>query len=181
MVAVDVPGQEKTPEEIKKEEQRKKAAARKRNSRAAAKAKQSAPPMSGEQLKVFIVTASSIASARPGMEMWKLSMEEADQLVTPLSNLMAKSEVGEAFGEYADHIALVIACFSIFIPKFMMWKATREVQQIDAKRIQDSGRTGKNETGKTGASSGATSGESTSNGAFDGKALSSLIPATGSI
>ncbi|MEC1692612.1 hypothetical protein P9E05_14105 [Bacillus mojavensis] len=86
------------------------------------------------QLKTLLLTTSMIIAARPGMEDFALSPEEAEQICTPLANIMAKSEgVAGVASEYADHIALLIACFTIFIPKFIMWKSKqpkkKEVQK----------------------------------------------------
>ncbi|MCT4574589.1 hypothetical protein N3930_47705, partial [Bacillus thuringiensis] len=69
-------------------------------------------------------------------------------------------------GENSDAIALAIACFTIFVPKFLMWQATRKQKKAQvvtnyAKSIQPTGNTGGNKTGTTGASSGSSAREST--------------------
>ncbi|MBV2241165.1 hypothetical protein KQR57_22450 [Bacillus inaquosorum] len=86
--------------------------------------KKTAGNVDSSQLKMLLLTTSTIVASRPGMEDFALSPEEAEQICTPLANIMAKSEgVAGVASEYADHIALLIACFTIFIPKFIMWKS----------------------------------------------------------
>ncbi|KTF58657.1 hypothetical protein AR691_19925 [Bacillus amyloliquefaciens] len=44
------------------------------------------------QLKMLLLTTSAIVAARPGMEDFALTADEAEQICTPLANIMAKSE-----------------------------------------------------------------------------------------
>lgn len=88
------------------------------------------------QIKTLLLTTSMIIAARPGMEDFALTPEEAEQICTPLANIMAKSEgVAGVASEYADHIALLIACFTIFIPKFIMWKSKQPKKKEVAKNV----------------------------------------------
>lgn len=181
MVMVDVPGQEKSPEDTKKEEQRKAAAARKRKSRAAAANKKKAAPSLGDatQLKVLLLTSSQIIGAREGMAMWAMSEQEVDQIVTPLYSILAKNDgVGQVMGEYADHIALIVAAFTIFVPKFMMWKASRPKKEEThyARPNSNPERKQGKQTGEVTTSGRPSSGQPTNNSTTFGGELSQLIP-----
>lgn len=183
---VDVPNGEKSPEDVKKEEQRKAAAARKRKSRAAANNKNKASASVGDatQLKVLLLTTSQIIAAREGMTMWAMTEQEVDQIVTPLYSILSKNDgVGQVMGEYADHIALIVAAFTIFIPKFMMWKASRpkkEGTHYARKSTNPESGQGK-QTGKVTSSSGSSGGQVTNNGTTFGGELSALIPPSAGI
>lgn len=124
IVAVEVPGEE-TSDQPKKGRGRPPGSTAKKAASTPAK-RPAAIKADGTQIKLMLVTITGIMAARPGMEMWNLSLEEADQLATPLANMMAKNEaLGKALGEHADALALVIACFTIFVPKFLMWRASK--------------------------------------------------------
>lgn len=181
MVTVDLPGTEEEKAEAKK----KAAAERQRKSRAKKKAstassKQTVSVASNMQMKVMLMTLSGILASRPGMEVWALSNEEAEQIVTPLAGIMAKSNIGESVGEYADHIALAIACFTIFIPKFLMWQATKpnkkEVQY--AEQVRNTERSSNNQTGTLATSSGTSNRQHTDNLSNVNASVSALIPAS---
>lgn len=181
MVVVEVPGQEKSPEELKKEEQRKAAAARKRKSRAAAASKKKASASIGDatQLKVLLLTTSQIIGAREGMAMWAMTEQEVDQIVTPLYSILSKNDgVGQVMGEYADHIALIVAAFTIFVPKFMMWKASRPKKEEThyARPNSNPERKQGKQAGEVATSGGPSGGQSTNNSTTFGGELSQLIP-----
>lgn len=183
---VEVPGQEKSPEDAKKEEQRKAAAARKRKSRAAANTKKKASASVGDatQLKVLVLTTSNIIAAREGMAMWAMSEQEVDQIITPLYSILSRNDgLGEVMGEYADHIALIVAAFTIFVPKFMMWKASRPKKEGThyARPNQSTKREQGKQTGEVAAGSGPSGGQSTNNGTTFGRELSQLIPPSAGI
>ncbi|HHP5608357.1 TPA: hypothetical protein ACSC58_005441 [Bacillus paranthracis] len=183
---VDVPNGEKSPEDAKKEEQRKAAAARKRKSRAAAanKKKSSASIGDATQLKVLLLTTSQIIAAREGMTMWAMTEQEVDQIVTPLYSILSKNDgVGQVMGEYADHIALIVAAFTIFVPKFMMWKASRpkkEGTHYARKHPNTNGEQGQ-QAGKVTSSSRPSGGQPTNNGTTFGGQLSELVPPSAGI
>ncbi|MFO6595591.1 hypothetical protein [Bacillus cereus] len=179
MVAVEVPGTEADKEAEKKA----KAAERQRKSRAnkkAAASKKTSSPANGDQIKIMLLTMSTIMASRPGMEMWMLSPDEAEQIVTPLSSIMAKSNVGESLGEYADHIALAIACFTILVPKFIAWQASKpkkkEVQNPYVRANSNTNRTSTNESGKAPASSGPSRKQPTDALTNVGGFISEIIP-----
>ncbi|MEB8855036.1 hypothetical protein P4H06_00990, partial [Bacillus cereus] len=174
MVPVDVPGKEAelSEEEKKLEEKRKKDRERKARSRANTKSsprssgKSKAPSMEILQLKPILTTVSKMVESREGFEVWALSESEIDALCEPIQNMLAKTAALEKVGENSDAIALVIACFTIFIPKFLVWNATRKMKKAQvvtnyAKSIQPTGNTGGNKTGTTGASPKPSGGQTT--------------------
>lgn len=191
LAVLDVPGKEAemSEEEKKLEEKRKKDRERKARSRASAKSsprssgKSKAPSMEILQLKPILMTVSQMVATREGFEIWALSETEINTLCEPIENMLAKTAALEKVGENSDAIALAIACFTIFVPKFLMWNATRKQKKAQvvtnyAKSIQPTGNTGANKTGTTGASSGPSVGKpSTSSQAFSGE-LNQLIPAS---
>lgn len=191
MVLVEVPGQEKTEEE-KLEEKRAKDRERKRNSRANAKTgatkktgttrTKKASSGDAQQLKVLVLTTSQIMASRPGMEMWALSEYEVDQLITPLHSIMSKNDgVGNMMSEYGDHIALIIATFTIFVPKFMMWRATKPKKEDKqhARQIRqhpNTGQSGGNKGGEVATNNGASIAKTTNAPAYFNGELDALVP-----
>lgn len=132
LLMVDVPGSDQE-EQPKKKRGRPPGTGTKKKS--AAK-KKTVGNVDSSQLKMLLLTTSAIVAARPGMEDFALSPEEAEQICTPLANIMAKSEgVAGVASEYADHIALLIACFTIFIPKFIMWKSKQPKKKEVTKNV----------------------------------------------
>ncbi|HFN6681885.1 TPA: hypothetical protein ACHGJG_005141 [Escherichia coli] len=191
MVPVDVPGKEEEKAEIdaKLEEKRKKDRERKARSRANAKSsprskgKTKAPSMEILQLKPILMTVSTMVASREGFEIWALSEAEINTLCEPIENMLAKTSALEKVGENSDAIALAIACFTIFIPKFLMWNSTRKQKKAQvvtnyARPNPTTGTSGRNETGKTGTSPKPSGGEATvSSQNFSGD-IASLIPAS---
>lgn len=74
-----------------------------------------------EQISALILAASGIIGSRPGKEIFTLQPEEAQQLATPIANMIAKSEKLANLGEYADAISLVSAALIIFVPRFLVY------------------------------------------------------------
>lgn len=191
LVPVDVPGKEAemSEEEKKLEEKRAKDRERKARSRANAKSsprskgKTKAPSMEILQLKPILMTVSTMVATREGFEIWALSETEINTLCEPIENMLAKTAALEKVGENSDAIALAIACFTIFVPKFLMWNATRKQKKAQvvtnyAKSIQPTGNAGGNKAGTTRANSGPSGGESSvSSQSFSGE-LNQLIPAS---
>ena len=56
---------------------------------------------------------------------------EANQLATPISNMIAKSEKLQNMGEYADAISLVTASLVIFAPRAMVYHEQKKQKKID--------------------------------------------------
>ncbi len=187
VVNVEVPGKEKeiSDEEKKAEEKRKKDRERKARSRANAKSsprpKSKTSSMEILQLKPILMTMSQMVATREGFEIWALSESEIETLCEPIQNMLAKTSALEKVGENSDAIALVIACFTIFVPKFLMWNAIRKQKKATvitnyAKPIQSTGNAGGDKTGTTGTSPRHGSGKtSVSSETFSGD-ISSLIP-----
>ncbi|MGE7954927.1 hypothetical protein [Lysinibacillus xylanilyticus] len=86
--------------------------------------KKAAATIDAAQVSLFIQTMSAVVGTRPNMSAFIITKDEADQLAKPLSNILSKNDAfSEVAGEYADHITLLIAAITIFIPKFLMYKA----------------------------------------------------------
>lgn len=135
IVPVEVPGAGEPP---KKKRGRPAGSTAAKNTAAKPVKAAAAPTLKADstQIKLMLITISGIAASRPGMEVWNLTMEEADALAAPLSNMMAKNEaLGKALGEHADAVALLIACFTIFVPKFLMWRATRPKPPKEGEKV----------------------------------------------
>ncbi|MED2635662.1 hypothetical protein P4216_28795, partial [Bacillus thuringiensis] len=77
-------------------------------------------------MKPILMTVSQMVATREGFEIWALSETEINTLCEPIENMLAKTAALEKVGENSDAIALAIACFTIFVPKFLMWNATRK-------------------------------------------------------
>lgn len=83
-----------------------------------------------KHLKILIKTISDIIASKPGMQMWALSMEEIEAIEKPLSKVLERhAKVSEIAGEYGDYASLIIVCATIFIPKYLIWKAAKEQTQ----------------------------------------------------
>lgn len=112
--------------------------------------KQTNTAFNAEQISALFMSGCAIVASRPGFEMFALTKAEADQLATPIANMIAKSEKFANAGEYADAIALVTAALIIFVPRVLMYadqqkkkKAVKEVPKLVRKESKDSGNGGK--------------------------------------
>lgn len=83
------------------------------------KAKTKEQSFSNEQLNTFIKTISLVVASRPNCEHWLLNDSEIESITTPLSKMMAESEVFEKLGEHSNQIALVTACVTVFMPRII--------------------------------------------------------------
>ena len=54
------------------------------------------------------------------MAHWQLTPQEIESLATPISQIMAKSAALAQLGEHSEAIALVTACFTIFVPRIVI-------------------------------------------------------------
>ena len=109
-------------------------APKKRQTRKPRKKKDSGTSFNAEQISALIVSVSAIVASREGFEMFALSKVEADQIATPLANMIAKSEKLGQLGEHADAVALVTACIVIFAPRIML---CFDAQKEKAKRKKE--------------------------------------------
>jgi hypothetical protein len=95
------------------------------------------------QINMILMTVSAIVASRPGLEIWMLRPEEIQQISTPLSNILAKSEALSGMTEHADAIALAIACGTILIPRIMLTvenkKAVNKHAQSGVKLVSEHG------------------------------------------
>lgn len=115
------------PEEPKKKQQRK-----------PRKKKEEAQNFNADQISALILSATSIVASRPDMQVWQISPDEANQLATPIANMIAKSEKLQNMGEYADAISLVTASLIIFAPRAMVYheqKKQKKIQQTGGVKI----------------------------------------------
>lgn len=96
--------------------------------------KKTEPPVNfnAQQISALIVSISSIAAARPGMEMFIISEAEAMTVATPLSNMIAKNENLAVFAQHGDAIALVTACFVIMAPRLMLYFDAQKQKKLNA-------------------------------------------------
>lgn len=178
-ILVDVPngGGDTSKEEKPKPQRGRPKGATTRKTTTAATKKNAKPDTT--QIKILLLTVSGIIASRPNMEVWAMTGDEIDQVVEPLSNILAKHNVGEATSEYADYIALLLALFVIFVPKYLMWKQTqpkKEKKQNATIRTNTS-----NEGSKVTGSSTGDGGVTASNGTSFGEQLHGLIPTIGGI
>lgn len=95
------------------------------------KKKEEPTAFNAEQITALMVSVSTILTSREGFEMFALSPLEAEQIATPLANMIAKSENLAGLGEHADAIALVTACLVIFAPKIMLYFDTQKKKKIE--------------------------------------------------
>ena len=85
------------------------------------KKKQTEPEtISKESLNMMIAGISSVIATRPDCEHWLLSEKEIDSITTPLCKMLAESEAFKNIGEYSNQIALIVACATVFLPRFMV-------------------------------------------------------------
>jgi hypothetical protein len=188
LVTVDVPANnEAAKDEAKEAERKAKRAEAQRKRREAAKGgsktssstsrKQTSDPT---QLKILVLTLTSILASKEGFEMWALSEAEVSQLVTPLHSMLSKHEgVGEKLGQYADHIALVTAAFTILVPRLVMqiqMNKQKKGGNNNAKHRHTNGGSSNTNAGTTERDNRSISKQPANNGTSFGNELSSLIP-----
>lgn len=75
-------------------------------------------------VSMVIGTISGIVASRPNMAHWQLTPTEIEQLAQPITNMLAESEAFQGLQEHSDAIALVTACFTIFVPRIVLTVAT---------------------------------------------------------
>ena len=95
------------------------------------KKKEEPTAFNAEQITALLVSVSTILASREGFEMFALSSLEAEQIATPIANMIAKSENLAGLGEHADAIALVTACLVIFAPKIMLYFDSQKKKKLE--------------------------------------------------
>ena len=113
------------PETPKKQTKRKKSTPKKKTP----------DSFNADQISALIMSASAIVASRPGMEVFMLRPEEANQLATPLANMIEKSEKLQNLGEHADALSLVTASLVIFAPRVLVYSD----QQKKKKKLEKNG------------------------------------------
>lgn len=109
------------PEAPKKQTKRKKTAPKKK----------SPDSFNADQISALIMSASAIVASRPGMEVFMLRPEEANQLATPLANMIEKSEKLQSLGEHADALSLVTASLVIFAPRVLVYSDQQKRKKLE--------------------------------------------------
>jgi hypothetical protein len=123
IVSIELPGEEKKEEPKKKPATVKKAAAKNQK-------------VDSTQIQLLLVTVSALIASRPGLELWNLTADEAKQLATPLSNILSKNEaLANMSNEHADSVALIAACFMIFVPKLLIYYSTKPKKPKEGEKI----------------------------------------------
>lgn len=162
IVSVDIPKTEVKTVEKKTEEKPKRgrpAGSTTNKNRSAAK--QKGGTVDHTHISLLLVTMTGVLASRPNMHPFAMTLEEANQIALPLANILAKNEgIASAASEYADHIALVFAAATIFIPKFLIYQSTKPTKETRGIPHEPS-TNGNNETGKINRSSEATNGQPT--------------------
>ena len=101
------------------------------------KSKTKAAKVDTTQIQLLLVTISGLIASRPGMEIWNLTADEAKQIAEPLGNILAKNDaLSNAVGEHADALALVSACFMIFVPKLVIYLSTKPKKAKEGSKVE---------------------------------------------
>lgn len=109
------------PEAPKKQTKRKKSAPKKKTP----------DSFNADQISSLIMSASAIIASRPGMGVFMLRPEEANQLATPIANMIEKSEKLQSLGEHADALALVTASLVIFAPRVLVYSDQKKKKKLE--------------------------------------------------
>lgn len=121
---------------------------KKKQQRKPRKPKKEETSFNSEQISSLILSASAIVASRPEMAVWALRPEEANQLATPIANMIQKSEALQKMGEYSDAVALVTASLVIFAPRAMVYhdqqKKKKEAQGVIKRVDKRKSETGSN-------------------------------------
>ncbi|MBZ4496120.1 hypothetical protein M1I50_19145 [Clostridioides difficile] len=179
MVSVELPGEseeERKKREERNKKRREKYAAQKSTTKKTSKKKEN-KTIDTTQINVLIETVSAIISSRPGWEIWRLSTHEIEQITIPLVNILKKNEIFDGLGEYADHIALAVACVTIIAPRMIITlQKQKEAKKFELTRQRTDTRPSKvDKAGETISDSKPATRPVTSNSQNDGAELSAII------
>lgn len=105
------------------------------------------------QLDLMLMTVSTIVASRPDCEHWLLTEQEIKSVTEPLARIIAENESLKAMSEHADAIALVMACFTIFVPRLII--TSQKVKEKKKEHV-----TGNKTNSKIGGEKGKTKGSS---------------------
>ncbi|HBG1660057.1 hypothetical protein KWL24_019250 [Clostridioides difficile] len=181
LVSVEVPGEseeERKKREERNQKRREKYASQKNNTTKKTSKKKEIKAIDTTQINVLIETVSAIIASRPGWEIWRLSTHEIEQITIPLVNILKKSEAFDGLGEYADHIALAVACITIIAPRLIITlQKQKEAKKFELTRQRTDTRPTKvDKTGEVVSDSKPVTRPTTDNNKNDGSDLSAIIP-----
>lgn len=126
VVSVEVPNAEKEKEKTEEAPKKNPRGAGRKKGTTVKKSTAAIKVMNKEDIKQLLIVTTNMFASKEGMEIWALTDKEADQLAEPLANILSRNEAfSKVAGANGDAMALVLAAFLIFVPKFMMWNATR--------------------------------------------------------
>lgn len=170
----------KSPEDKKREERNAKRRERYAAKKAAApkkvtsgRAKKDADPT---QCQAVIMSLSQVAASREGCAHWQLTPDECASLAQPIANMLRDSEAFAGVNEHADAVALAMAAFTIFMPRFVISAAIRKERKKDAAKgngqVKPDGR--RNQKGQSDRGNGNHAGGNAADGVNDAQDQSSF-------
>lgn len=134
-----------------------------------------------EQITAIIMTLSAVMSQSETGKIFTLSELEAKQIAEPLANIIAKNDAFAGLSEHADSVALVSACFMIFIPKIFVYltyqKALRDSRKKNQVFIKGANENANNKTRTDNRNSRNDDGQTPGNGNNSGESVLSELPA----
>jgi len=88
-----------------------------------------------EDLAILLVGLFDVLSSPLG-EHWKISLQEAENISSPLGRILARMEQSETVSKFADPALLVLALLTTIAPRIMIGteKPKKEVSKNDEKR-----------------------------------------------
>ena len=131
-----------------------------------------------EQITAILLTVSAILSNSESTQFFALSKREAEQIAEPLANIIATNDSLNALSKHSDSIALVTACFMIFVPKLVMFLTYKKQQKaLKEKGVKIMKGVKENDkTGKTSSDSGRVNRTVTDSGETNDNGTLSAIP-----
>lgn len=143
-----------------------------------------------DQIAVLLKTVFDIAASREGLELWKISQQEAELIADPLAQILNKNPfISGAASKYGDVIALIAAISTVIIPRlFVQFAAEKEkkkkevtpyvpIRQINDKPNKSEPAASRNESGTPGISPKQPNRKPTNSGPIFSQELHSIIPA----
>ena len=88
------------------------------------------PTFNAEQIKALLLSTSLILGQSEGGKFFVITEKEAEQIANPLANIIAKNDSLASLGEHSDSIALMTACFMIFIPRLIGYMGYRKSKKV---------------------------------------------------
>lgn len=89
------------------------------------------------QIKLLLMTTTGIIAGKLETPIMMLSDDEAEQIAKPLANILAKNEtLSTMTNEYTDYIALGIALFTIYVPKYLLYRSQHPKKSKQNKEVK---------------------------------------------